>query len=184
MGAWDSQDEHFGPSVLHPTQVGKNSIEEAAFGGTMPVMIAAGCNHTVVVTNIGRPWAWGRGIEGQLGSGDRAHRYLPQRVGTEEAFGNSQVIMASGGSGFTLFVTESVSRHDNESHMLPPASALRPNSSLLASFFVGSGFCFLRLAGNNSIGGSSSPSVASAFLRRIQSFYTSTVLLHKLSLFL
>jgi len=106
VGAWDSQDEHFGPSVLHPTQVGKKSTEEAAFGGTTPVMIAAGCNHTLVVTNIGRPWAWGMGDDGQLGSGDRAHRYLPQRVGTEDAFGNSQVIMASGGSGFTLFVTE------------------------------------------------------------------------------
>jgi alpha-tubulin suppressor-like RCC1 family protein len=106
VGAWDSQDERFSPSVLHPTQVGKNSTEEAAFGGTTPVMIAAGYNHTLVITNIGRPWAWGMGNDGQLGSGDRAHRYLPQRVGTEDAFGNSQVIMASGGSGFTLFVTE------------------------------------------------------------------------------
>ena len=51
VGAWDSHDERFGPSVLHPTQVGKNSIEEAAFGGTTPVMIAAGYNHTLVITN-------------------------------------------------------------------------------------------------------------------------------------
>ena len=28
VGAWDSQDDHFGLSVLHPTQVGKNSLEE------------------------------------------------------------------------------------------------------------------------------------------------------------
>ena len=39
VGAWDSQDERFGPSVLHPTQVGKNSTEEAAFGGTTPYLI-------------------------------------------------------------------------------------------------------------------------------------------------
>jgi len=58
--------------------------------------------------------------------------------------------------------------------MLPPAGALLPNSSLLASLFVGSGLCFLRLTGNNSAGGSSSPSVASSFSRRIQSFHTST----------
>ena len=56
---------------------------------------------------------------------------------------------------------------------LPPASALRPNSSLLASFFVGSGLCFLRLAGNDSAGGSSLPSVASSFFRHVQSFHTS-----------
>ena len=72
-----------------------------------------------------------------------------------------------------IVFVKSVNRHDNESHMLPHASALRPNS-LLASFFVGSGLCFLRLAGNNSTGGRSSPSVASSFLRRIQSFHTST----------
>jgi len=58
--------------------------------------------------------------------------------------------------------------------MLPPASALRLNSSLLASLFVASGLCFLRLAGHNSAGGSSSPNVASSFLRRIKSFHTST----------
>ena len=75
---------------------------------------------------------------------------------------------------FLSKLSKIVSRHDNESHMLAPASALRPNSSLLASLFVGSGLCFLRLAGNNSAGGSSSPSVASSFLRRIQSFHTST----------
>jgi len=58
--------------------------------------------------------------------------------------------------------------------MLPPASALHPNVSLLASLFVGSGLCFLHLAGNNSAGRSSSPCVASSFLRHIQSFHTST----------
>ena len=61
-------------------------------------------------------------------------------------------------------LSKSISRHDNESHMLPPASALRLNSSLLASFSVGSGLCFLRLVGNNFTGGSSSPSVANSFL--------------------
>ena len=71
-------------------------------------------------------------------------------------------------------LSKSVSRHDNESHMLPPASALRPNSSLLASLFVRSGLCSLHLAGKDLAGGSSAPSVASSFLRRIQSFHTST----------
>ena len=87
---------------------------------------------------------------------------------------------------FLSKLSKSVSRHDNKSHMLPPASDLRPNSSLLASFFVGSGLCFLRLAGNNSAGGSSSPSVASSFLRRIQSYHTLTERskLFKLSRFL
>ena len=72
--------------------------------------------------------------------------------------------------------SKSVSRHDNDSYMLPYTSVLRPNYSLLASLFVGSeaGLCFLRLAGNNSAGGSSSPSVASSFLRRIQFIHTST----------
>jgi len=34
--------------------------------------------------------------------------------------------------------------------MLPPASAIRPDSSLFASLFVESGLCSLGLAGNNS----------------------------------
>jgi len=71
-----------------------------------------------------------------------------------------------------LFVSKllkSVSRHDNDFHKLPPASAHRTNSSLLVALFVGSGLCSLRLVGNNSAGGSSSPSVANSFWRRIQS---------------
>jgi len=71
-------------------------------------------------------------------------------------------------------LSKCVSRHDNDFHILPPASALRPTSSLLASLFVGSGLCSLRLAGNNSAGDSPSQSVMSSFLRRIQSFHTST----------
>jgi len=70
---------------------------------------------------------------------------------------------------FLSKLSKSASRHDNDSHILPPASALRANSSLLASLFVGSQLCSLRLAGNDSAAGSSSPSVASSFLRRIQS---------------
>ena len=58
--------------------------------------------------------------------------------------------------------------------MLPPASALRPNSSLLVSLLFGPGLCFLRSAGNNFAGGNSSPSIASSFLKRIQFFNTST----------
>ena len=70
--------------------------------------------------------------------------------------------------------SRSVSRHNHDSHLCPPASALCPNSSLLASLFVGIGLCSLRLAGNNSAEGSSSSSVASTLLRHIQSFHTST----------
>ena len=71
-------------------------------------------------------------------------------------------------------LSKSVSRRDNDSHMLPIASAFRPKSSLLPSLFVGSGICSLRLGGNDSARGSSSPSVASLFIRHIQSFHTST----------
>jgi len=106
VGTRNRQDVNFEKSVLRPTLVGKNSEGEEAFGGTTPVMIAAGHDHTVVVTKIGRAWAWGMGSSSQLGSGDRAHRYLPQRVRTEDAFRNSQVMMASGGGRLTLFVTE------------------------------------------------------------------------------
>ena len=70
------------------------------------------------------------------------------------------------GCGRVLFLSKlskSVSGHDNDSPMLPPASALRANSSLLASLFVGSELRSLRLAGNNSAGGSSLPSVANNY---------------------
>ena len=42
------------------------------------VDIAAGDMHTVVVTNAGDIWSWGRGSEGQLGHGTLSHENMPR----------------------------------------------------------------------------------------------------------
>jgi len=67
-----------------------------------------------------------------------------------------------------------IHQNDNDFPMLSSASTFCPNSSLLAFPFCLFVLCSLGLAGNNSAGRSSSTSVVISFLRRIQSFYTST----------
>jgi len=69
------------------------------------VMVAAGGFHTVAVTSQGELWAWGTGEEGQLGLGDASNRLVPALVGTEVAFGGSQVLTVSCGGAHTLAAT-------------------------------------------------------------------------------
>jgi hypothetical protein len=54
--------------------------------------------HDMVVTHDGALWGGGRGQHGELGMGDRADRLTLVRVGPEEGFGQSGVLMV--GCGF------------------------------------------------------------------------------------
>ena len=62
-------------------------------GGGKAVMLAAGGEHTMVVTHDGVLWGCGCRDYGQLGVGDRADRLTLVRVGGKEAFGHSGVLM-------------------------------------------------------------------------------------------
>ena len=69
---------------LAPARLGREQ-----FGGGQIVFVAAGGMHTVALAEGGVLWAWGRGIRGQLGLGDRGSRLVPTRLGAGEVFGGS-----------------------------------------------------------------------------------------------
>ena len=75
-------------------------------GGSKAVMLAAGGEHTMVVTHDGALWGCGWGKYGQLGVGDRDNRLTLMRVGPEEAFGHSGVLMVGCSGAQRMAVTE------------------------------------------------------------------------------
>ena len=68
--------------------------------------LAAGGNHTMVVTTDGMVWGFGSGNCGQLGVGDTTDKKSPVFVGGVETFGMWGVNVISCGSLHTLAVTE------------------------------------------------------------------------------
>jgi alpha-tubulin suppressor-like RCC1 family protein len=54
--------------------------ELTLYFGSKAVMLAAGAAHTMLVTEQGTLWAWGKGSSGQLGLGDNRDRHVPQGV--------------------------------------------------------------------------------------------------------
>ena len=42
--------------------------------------VACGYDHTLVVTEEGEMWAWGKGAQGRLGLNDEQRRLVPTRV--------------------------------------------------------------------------------------------------------
>ena len=81
-------------------------LEGEALGGAAAVLVAAAGSHTVALMVDGVLWAWGWGVCGQLGLGNTRKRLVPARVGEEEVFGGSQVLMVACGTLQTLTVTE------------------------------------------------------------------------------
>ena len=77
----------------------------AAFGERKVRMVACGFYHTVAVKDQGELWAWGRGVEGQLGHNDRRDRMEPQQVGVEWMRG-AKIVTAACGEAHTAAVTE------------------------------------------------------------------------------
>ena len=55
-------------------------VRVEGFGGRRIVAIDAGRAFSVALDAEGDVWAWGRGVEGQLGTGDTADAAVPQRV--------------------------------------------------------------------------------------------------------
>jgi len=69
------------------------------------VLIAAAANYTMAVATDGALWAWGGNRYGQLGLGDIVDRLMPARVGAEETFAGSRVMMAACGEEAAMAVT-------------------------------------------------------------------------------
>jgi len=70
------------------------------------VMVAAGNAHTLAVTAHGSLWSWGCNLNGQLGLGDTANRWVPFLVGGAEDFAGSGVVSVACGDAHSLAVTE------------------------------------------------------------------------------
>lgn len=108
LGVWDFDDTNFCSWSGVPTHVRKRD-ERAAFSGHVPVMIAAGNKHTIILTNTSRPWVFGDGSGGQLGIGGAFKEprsvYLPMELPHESDFANSPVISVNCGPEQTYFLT-------------------------------------------------------------------------------
>ena len=68
-------------------------------------MATCGAFHTLVVAETGELFAWGAGLDFQLGLHDDDNRLLPAQV-DPEAFEQARVLMAAGGGAFSAAVTE------------------------------------------------------------------------------
>lgn len=68
-------------------------------------MATCGAFHTLVVAETGELFAWGAGLDFQLGLHDDDNRLLPAQV-APEAFDHARVLMAAGGGAFSAAVTE------------------------------------------------------------------------------
>ena len=70
-----------------------------AFTSIKPKTIACGTNHSIVVTEGGDLWTWGRGDAGQLGHGDRKDLWEPKLV---RDVTDVWIISADGGDYHTI----------------------------------------------------------------------------------
>ena len=112
-------------AMLTPTLVPKGRL-----GGARVKMAACGADHTLVLTEVGRVWAFGCGEYGQLGTGDEEVRTTPaQVVGlrgvtiTFVAAGDSHSVAVSAGGGTFTWGYGGWGRlgHGNEDNMASSA---------------------------------------------------------------
>jgi alpha-tubulin suppressor-like RCC1 family protein len=68
------------------------------------VMVAAGCRHTVALSEAGHVFTWGLGEDGQLGHGDGDDQWAPQQVEAGR-FGGEKVVFVAAGGNHTAAVT-------------------------------------------------------------------------------
>ena len=71
-------------------------LARVLFEGEAVLMVACGCDHTMVVTEGGKVFTFGSGSFGQLGHGDLNQQLTPKQVPVE-AFNGEQIVMVAGG---------------------------------------------------------------------------------------
>lgn len=67
------------------------------------VQICCGSGHTVVLTEEGEVYTWGRGDDGRLGHGDNGWKYVPRMV---EALRGKNIVQVTCGSYHTAAITD------------------------------------------------------------------------------
>lgn len=67
------------------------------------VQICCGSGHTVVLTEDGEVYTWGRGDDGRLGHGDNGWKYVPRTV---EALRGKNIVQVTCGSYHTAAITD------------------------------------------------------------------------------
>ena len=88
-----STDLHLSPSVLDTSMIGERIVS-----------VAAGSQHTALLTVTGKLFTYGRNLEGQLGLGNRQSVKVPAQV---TALGENRVTLLGAGADFTVAVTDS-----------------------------------------------------------------------------
>ena len=69
-------------------------VPAAAFNGEWVVMVAAGHDHTVAVSEAGHVFTWGDGMSGQLGHNDQEEQWAPRQVEAGR-FGGENVVSST-----------------------------------------------------------------------------------------
>ena len=114
------------------------------------VQAAAGCSHSLVLTESGAVYSWGGGEFGELGHGDEEAQLLPRRI---EALAGERVVRvdANGwGDGISAVTTSegavlmfgkggnrALGLEDEEDHALPTRVAALPKGSAVADMALG-----------------------------------------------
>ena len=80
-------------------------VARAVFDGEAVLMVACGGKHTVVATEGGGVYTFGRGWRGLLGHGDEENQLAPRRV-PAAAFNGERVVMVAAGKLHTVALSE------------------------------------------------------------------------------
>ena len=83
------------------------TVDALVLVGKQVVQVAAGGNHTAVVTSEGEVFTFGAGGDGQLGHGRQLGEYWPRRV---DALVGKQVVRVAAGGNHTVVLSTSTRR--------------------------------------------------------------------------
>jgi hypothetical protein len=84
-----------------------------AYQNVEPKQVACGSHHSMMITEGGDLWTWGRGSAGQLGHGSTAHEAEPRLL---KVLQGKFMISAAGGDYHTVCCAESGGTHDSSAH--------------------------------------------------------------------
>ena len=85
-------------------QLAPRRVPAAGYNGERIVMVAAGGDHTVALSEAGHVFTWGKGKFGQLGHGDREDQWAPRQVEAGR-FGGERVVFVAAGGDHTVAAT-------------------------------------------------------------------------------
>ena len=96
---------------LHPQDAGSSSethlvpsqLDLTSLAGEKISGLTAGSQHSLILTQRGKLYSWGRNLEGQLGLGNRTSLKVPTVV---SALAEETVVEVAAGADFTLAVTQ------------------------------------------------------------------------------